>query len=90
MSADTLLVDGWIVNVALAFVVIEIGLLWLYRSRTGRGLRLAGVLPNLLAGSSLMLALRASLVGSAAGMVLFWLFLSLIFHLLDIRSRWPN
>lgn len=88
MNADMLLEGGRIVDVALVVVAIEFALLWLYRARTGRGPILTSVLPNLLAGGCLMLALRAALAGDAGVVVLAWLLASLPCHLLDLRKRW--
>ncbi len=81
-----LLLSGRLIDLILALVALEVLLLHLLRSRGAPPL--AALLPNLLAGASLLLALRLAL-GQASWL---WLALalatSLLAHLLDLRQRW--
>lgn len=70
-------------------VVVEALLLGLYHRSTGLGPAPADLLPNLLAGAMLLLALRLALSQSWWGWVALVLLLSLVAHLLDLRRRWP-
>ncbi len=57
---------------------------------TGRGIAPVRLLPNLLAGAFLMLALRASLSGAGTTAVGSWLALGLVGHLADLAVRWSR
>ncbi|KRA67629.1 MULTISPECIES: hypothetical protein [unclassified Roseateles] len=72
----------YLVDLVLAVSLIE--LLWLcLRRPTG----LANLAPNLLAGLSLTLALRLSLVGSASALIVLCLTAAGLSHLLDLLAR---
>ena len=71
-----------LVDLVLAISLIE--LLWLFLRRPAR---LAKLAPNLLAGLSLILALRLSLVGAGALWIVLCLAGSGVSHLLDMRAR---
>ena len=86
MSA--LFASGRIVDLVLAFTVIEGLLLLALHRRTGRGLAPADLLGNLAAGISLMLALRAALVGAWWGWIGLCLAASLVAHVADLHRRW--
>lgn len=64
-------------------------LLWWHR-RSGRGLPPRQLLPTLLSGWSLMLALLAALTGAPAGWVLLGLTAAGVLHALDLWQRWPD
>lgn len=79
IDADLLL---HLVDLVLAVSLIE--LLWLLlRRRTG----FANLAPNLLAGLSLTLALRLSLVGASGAWIVLCLAAAGIAHLLDLLAR---
>jgi hypothetical protein len=61
MNLETLYVSGVIVNIAIAFTVVELAALWMFHRLTGRGLPAEEYLLNGLSGLSLMLSLRAAL-----------------------------
>ncbi|KAA2238105.1 hypothetical protein F0L46_07455 [Salinarimonas soli] len=82
-----LFADGRIVDLVLLLVAAEAGALWLWRRRAARGPTWADLLPNLLAGAFLLLALRAAL----AGMPWIWIAApltgALLAHLADLARR---
>lgn len=81
-----LLLSGRLIEFILLLVALEVYILHHLRSRGAPPL--VRLLPNLLAGALLLLALRLAL-GQAPW---FWLALvlaaSLVAHLLDLRQRW--
>jgi hypothetical protein len=79
--------SGRIVDLIVAVMCVEIGVLYLYRAMSGRGLGLADAAMMLLPGLALLLALRATLVGSPVSQVAFWLFVALVAHLADLWHR---
>jgi len=83
-----LFASGRIVDLILAFTLLEgLVLAALYR-KTGRGVAPADLLGNLASGISLMLALRGALVGAWWGWIGLCLAGSLVAHLVDLRRRW--
>ena len=80
--------NGTIVGVMLAVVIVEAIVLIAYWQRTGRGVRPTSLLLNLGAGTSLMLALGATLMGFDWRVTATLLVVSGVFHLLDVRQRW--
>ena len=94
--------DGWgdwatrlpgshaLLDLAIAAVALEIAALWWWHRRTGRGLAPRRVLPNLLAGLCLMLALRAVLGGAPVWWMAAALAGSGLAHVADLRGRWPG
>lgn len=80
--------SGWIVVPAIAFVVLEIIGLVLYRRRTGRGVPPRSLLVNAGAGVSLMLALGAALRQDSPLVIAAALVGALVFHLADLAQRW--
>ncbi|GJE28571.1 hypothetical protein [Methylobacterium organophilum] len=87
---EGLFASGRIVDLILVLVVAEtLGLVWLRRV-LGRGPSLPALLPSLLAGVGLMLALRAALLGSAWTSIAPWLALSLLAHLADLALRFAR
>ena len=85
---EELINNGKIVNLMLAFVVLEVSALLAYRYLTGRGIAAVPLLSNIGAGVSLMLALRAQLTGAGWMAVAGFLLLSLVFHVTDLVVRW--
>ncbi len=78
---------GWI-DLILALIALEgVGLLVLRRV-TGRGPSAGALLPNLLAGAALLVAMRLALTGEAPALVGLALLAGLLAHLADLRGRW--
>ena len=78
------------VDVVLAVVVLEAGVLVALHRLTGRGPAPAAALPNLLAGFALLLALRFGLAGGGLPAVAACLLAGLTAHLFDLRARWSS
>lgn len=76
------------VNLVLAFALLEAVLLVAWHRRTGGGIAAADLLPNLAAGFCLLAALRAALGGAAWPWIAAALLGALVAHLLDLRRRW--
>jgi len=87
-AISMLFASGRIVELILAFMLVEGGLLWLHHRRTGRGVDPVDLLINLLSGISLLLALWAALVGAPWQWIALALAASLAAHLADLRRRW--
>jgi hypothetical protein len=85
-----LVASGRLVDLIIAFTVLEIAGLWLFHRLTGRGLSARRWLPNLLAGLCLMLALRAAMAQTHWSLMVLALAASGLFHLADLRDRWPR
>lgn len=82
--------SGRIVDAILVFMAVEAALLVAYRVRTGRGIATADLLANLAAGATLLLALRAALVGGAWTWVAAALGAALVAHVADLSRRWKR
>lgn len=80
--------SGRVVDLVLAFVLMEAALLYVLYRWTGRGLAPAVLLSLLIPGACLLLALRAALTDASWMLVALWLLLSLVAHLADLRQRW--
>lgn len=79
--------SGRVIDLVLALVVLEvIALPWLLR-KLGSPLGLLPLLPNILAGVALMLALRASLVDASWQWIALALLAALAAHLTDLGLR---
>ena len=83
-----LVASGRVLDLILAAMSLEAAGLVLYRRRTGRGIPPGVVLPNLLSGMCLLLAMRAGLAGAWWGWVSLSLLAALAFHLADLRRAW--
>lgn len=82
-----LFIDGTLIDVALAALLVELVIL-MTLARRGRGsLRPLDVVGQLLAGGLLLLALRCALTGSDGGWVVVLLAASLPAHLYDLSRR---
>jgi len=84
----TLFADGRVIDVILALVVIEAVAVIAYWRRTGRGIAAGRLLPNLLAGAFLLLALRAALDAAGGAWIALWLAAALAAHATDLATRW--
>jgi len=82
-----LFASGRIVGLILAFMALEAVVLVVYHRRTGRGVAPGDLVPNLLAGGFLLLALGGALSGTWWGWIAFALAASLAAHLADLRRR---
>jgi len=80
-------VTGWIDGILL-LILVEAAALLLWRRRTGHGPAARAVLPNLLAGAMLLLAMRLALSDAAPAWVAVCLLGGLVAHLADLRARW--
>lgn len=83
-----LIVSGRLIDLILVLMLAEAALLHVHRRRTGRGLATRDIAVNLVAGASLMLAVRAALVDAAPGWIALFLGISLLAHLADLAIRW--
>ena len=79
-----------LVDLVLVLTLFEVAALALYRRRTGKGVRMADVGPNLVAGLCLMLALRAALSTAGWPWVALALMASGLAHAVDLRRRWQR
>lgn len=78
---------GWI-DLILVLMAFEGAALLVWRRVSGRGPTMRAVLPNLLAGAALLLAMRFALTGEAKALVALALLGGLAAHLADLRARW--
>jgi hypothetical protein len=76
-----------VLDVVLALTVLEAVALVLLHRRTGRGLAPADLLPTLLAGASLLVALRLALGGASFMWIAVCLLAALLAHLVDLWRR---
>ena len=83
---EQLFTSGRIADVVLVIMAAEAVLL-LYLGRPWSGWGFAGLLGNLLAGASLVVALKIALIGGDWILVAFALIASLVGHLADVLSR---
>ena len=86
MVAEYLL-DGRAVDLILALVAIEGCGILAWRAITGRGPPAAIILPNLLAGASLLFALRIALTGASPGAIAICLAAAFVAHGADLAGR---
>ena len=77
-----------LVDLILVLTALECAALLAYTAWTGRGIRAADLLPNLLAGVCLILALRLAASGAQWTMVGPCMLASLVAHLADLKRRW--
>jgi len=86
----TYLLDGRAIDAIMALVAIEGCVLVAWRTLTGRGPPPAALVANLLAGVSLLLALRAALSGASPMIISVCLVIALAAHGADIVGRWRS
>jgi hypothetical protein len=84
------LADGWLLDLILVGVVLEIAALLLWHRFTGGGLPARILLPNLLAGLCLMAAVRAATAGAHPAWIGAALTGAAVAHVADLRQRWPR
>lgn len=82
------LLDGRAVDLILVLVAIEGCGILAWRALTDRGPPAAIILPNLLAGASLLLALRIALTGASPGAISICLAGAFAAHGADLAGRW--
>lgn len=87
---DALFAGGRVIDLILALMAVEAIALAVLYYMTGRGIAPVRLLPNLLAGACLMLALRAALIGAGETAIGSWLALGLVGHLADLAVRWSR
>jgi hypothetical protein len=80
--------SGRVVDLLLAFMVLEAVALWAYRRASGRGIPSIAVAASLASGACLLLALRAALTTAGWEWIALWLTAALAAHLTDLRWRW--
>ncbi|RAI45216.1 hypothetical protein [Rhodoplanes roseus] len=85
-----LFTSGRVIDLILALVAVEVAGLALLGRLTARVPPLRMLLPNLLAGAFLLLAVRAALVQAAWQWVAACLTAALIAHVADLTSRLPS
>jgi hypothetical protein len=69
-------------------VVVEFAVLGDIRARRGSGIAWRALLPNLVAGAALLLALRAAITGTAWPWIAVWLAVAGLAHEAGLRTRW--
>jgi|GEM_PF-1023027 len=89
-AAGALAPQAWI-DLILVGVLLEGCVLLALRRSTGRGVPIAGLIANLVAGAGLLLALRQTLGGEIGGIWLpAFLLLALVGHITDLALRWQR
>ena len=83
-----LFATGRIIDLILVLVLLEVAALTAFRGLTGRGPRLSDLLPMLVSGALLLVAVRAALGDAWWGLIALPLLGALIAHLFDLRQRW--
>jgi hypothetical protein len=83
-----LFANGRFVDLILMLVAIEAVFLVLYWRSTRRGIAPMDLLPNLLAGAFLLLALRLALGGAGWALCCASLAAAGLAHLVDVARRW--
>jgi len=83
-----LFLDGRAIDAIVALIAIEGCILVTWRARTGLGPPIAAVIANLLAGASLLLALRAALTGASLEAISACLIIAFAAHVADLAGRW--
>lgn len=85
---DELFRSGSLVDLILLLVILEISAIAIYWRVSGRGIALADLIPNVLAGFFLLLALRVALADGGWMPLSTCLACSGIAHAIDIGRRW--
>lgn len=84
----SLFAGGRIVDAIIILTAAEAVALLLWRRWTGSGVAARLLIPNLLSGGCLLLALRAALAGDDPRWIAACLLGSLVAHVVDLRGRW--
>lgn len=87
---EYLFASGRIVDFIFLMVMLEAALLAVLHGWFAKGPGLYRMLPSLLAGLCLMIALRLALTGAAWGEIAAALVASLVAHLADLLNRWRS
>jgi hypothetical protein len=85
-----LFASGHIVDFILVLVLLEVLAVWGWRILKGNGPEPVPFIVNVLAGASLMLALRNALVGVSWIWIAVCLIVALVAHLGDLVWRWDH
>ncbi len=86
-----LFVSGRFVDFIRALMLVEGVLLWRHHRRTGRGIAPGDLLPVLVSGAGLLVALRCALTGTWWGWIALSLLAALVAHLIDLgRRQWSR
>ena len=85
-----LFASGRLVDLILALVAVEALALAIYFRVTGRGVPIADLLPNLLAGTCLLITLRLALSGAGWLLCCASLAAAGLAHMMDIGRRWRS
>lgn len=88
MSTSFELVD--LIDLVITIATMELVLLVIYRHVTGRGIAMRDFVANMLAGLSLMFALRSVAVDSGTVVMGMWLMVAGAAHGTDILMRWRH
>ena len=83
-----LLASGRLVDLILLIVVIEAIVLIVYWRATGKGIAPRNLLPNLIAGALLLLALRLTIAGAGWMAICGCLAAAGLANVVDLRRRW--
>jgi hypothetical protein len=83
-----LFADARIIDIILVITACEAVAISTYYRLTGRGLSAANLLPTLLAGFFLVVALRLVLSAAWPGWIAVSLTIALIAHIVDLTRRW--
>lgn len=81
------LIIGHLLDAILAFMVVEGLVLLVLHRRTGRGIPPRLLVPNLVSGAGLLVALRGALTDAGGHWIFAGLAIALIAHLADLRAR---
>jgi hypothetical protein len=79
-----------LIDVVIAFTLIECALLAVYHRTTGHGVAPRAFLPNVASGLCLMFALRCLARDTGAAWVALGLLAAGIAHGVDLRMRWKH
>ena len=85
---DSFFASGHVADLILVILVVEAAALAVWHRRTGQGPRPGVLIPNLLAGGTLVLALRTALTGAGWMWTGAALAAALLAHLWDLAARW--
>jgi hypothetical protein len=85
-----LFASGRLVDLILLIVAIEAFVLIVIWRATGRGIAPLDLLPNLIAGALLLLALRLTLADAGWMVICVCLAASGVANVIDIRRRWRS
>jgi hypothetical protein len=89
-SMQQLVESGWITDIILVLIALEIIALAILGRTSIPAPRLQNVIGTLFSGLFLVAALRSALVGANWWIIAACLFAALLSHLFDLRSRWPR